>query len=155
MKKTVITILSITVFIGGLLIFYQNRLAGQKIPAVSKVNQQTSTEKNSELKTGDQSAITVIVTPIDISPQLKEWKFDIVMDTHSVELDQDLTKSTVLLDDQGREYKPITWEGAGPGGHHREGVLIFNAVQPMPKSVEIKIKDIGGIPERSFKWDLK
>jgi hypothetical protein len=72
------------------------------------------------------------------------------MNTHSVELDQDMTKIAILVDDQGKEYKPISWEGP-VGGHHREGMLIFNQITPNPKSVELKISSIGGVV-RSFTW---
>jgi len=75
------------------------------------------------------------------------------MDTHSVELDQDLVETTVLVDDQNKEYKALRWEGP-VGGHHREGVLVFNALQPSPKSVGIKIKDLDGVT-RSFFWKLQ
>ena len=105
-------------------------------------------------KIDEQSSVTVIVTPIDILSQSKEWKFDVGMNTHAVELDQDMTKIAVLVDDQGKEYKPIAWEGP-IGGHHREGVLIFKQINPASKSVELKIKDIGGVAERLFKWDLE
>ena len=77
------------------------------------------------------------------------------LNTHSAELDQDMTKIAVLVDEQGKEYKPLAWEGAEPGGHHREGVLIFNAIQPMPQTVEIRIRDIGSVPGWSFKWDMR
>ena len=154
MKKTIITILSLVILIGSFLIFYKNRPLEQKKPVINQTDQQTSTKQNWESKIDDQAAVTVTITPTDILSQSKEWKFSIVMDTHSVELDQDLIKSAILIDDMGKEYKPRNWEGP-VGGHHREGVLVFNAIQPMPKSVEIKIKDVGGIQERSFKWDLK
>ncbi|MFA4819011.1 MAG: hypothetical protein WC621_04155 [Patescibacteria group bacterium] len=154
MKKTIITILSLVILIGSFLIFYKNRPLEQKKPVINQTDQQTSTKQNWESKIDDQTAVTVTITPTDILSQSKEWKFSIVMDTHSVELDQDLIKSAILIDDMGKEYKPRNWEGP-VGGHHREGVLVFNAIQPMPKSVEIKIKDVGGIQERSFKWDLK
>ena len=75
------------------------------------------------------------------------------MDTHSVELDQDMTKITVLVDDQGKEYKPLGWEGT-VGGHHREGMLIFNQITPTPKSVKLKISGIGDVV-RSFVWQLE
>lgn len=153
MKKPIITILSIAAFIGGFFIFYQNRSAEQNIPTASQVSQQTDTTQKWESKTDDQSAVTVIVTPIDISPESKEWKFDVVMDTHSVELDQDMIKSTALVDDQGKEFKPLIWEGP-VGGHHREGVLVFNQITPIPKSVELKISGIGDVV-RSFVWQLK
>ena len=89
--------------------------------------------------------------PLTFRWDLVEWKFDIAMNTHSVELNQDMTKVAVLVDDQGKEYKPISWQGAESGGHHREGVLIFNQITPTPKSIELKITGIGGVV-RNFVW---
>ena len=106
-----------------------------------------------ESKTDDQLAVTVTVSPLDISLQSKEWKFDIVMSTHSVELDQDMTRATVLVDDSGKEYSPVKWEGAPAGGHHREGVLSFAPVTPYPQHLTLNIKDIGDV-QRSFSWIL-
>ncbi len=154
MKKVVIVLLSLAVLIRGFLILYQNRAAQQKIPASPATGRQASTSGKWESKVDDQASVTVTITPLDFSPGLKEWKFDIVMDTHSIELDQDLMKSVVLIDSRGREYPPINWEGP-TGGHHREGTLTFNAAEPVPSAIEIKVKDIAGISERSFKWSLE
>ncbi len=145
MKKTTI-ILSAAIFIGvvlagGLLIFLQNRPVEQKV-------------QNWPSRTDDQSAVTVTVTPLDISFASKEWKFSVVIDTHSVELDQDMAKVAVLADDQGKEHLPVLWQGAEAGGHHREGVLIFDAVAPFPKFVELRIKDIGTPATSLFRWDI-
>ena len=134
-KIILISILAI-VLMGGFLIFYNPKPESQ------------------ESKTDNQAAVSITVTPIDISSQSKEWKFDIVMDTHSVELDQDMTESAVLIDGQDKEYKPIGWEGPS-GGHHREGVLVFDPIEPMPKYIELKIKNIGGVTERLFKWTIE
>ncbi len=136
-------------------VIYQNT-ANKKGAAVTKSFSQTNQEQTSsrqwETKTDGQAAVTVAVTPLDISPQSKEWKFDIVMDTHSVELNQDLVKSAVLIDDQDKEYKPIRWEGP-VGGHHREGTLVFNPIAPIPKSIELKITGIADAV-RIFAWQL-
>ena len=153
MKKPLITILSILAFIGGFLIFYQSRSVVQKTPATSETSQQTSNPQKWETKTDEQANVTVVVTPLDLSAQSTGWKFDIGMSTHSVELDQDPVQMATLIDDKGNVYKPISWEGAGPGGHHREGVLRFNRITPIPKSVELKISNIGGVI-RSFVWQL-
>lgn len=154
MKKLIITILSIVAFIGGFLIFYQSRPAEQKIKTTSETVQQTNSSQKWETKIGEQANVTVTVTPSDLSFDSKEWKFDIIMDTHSIELGQDMTKIAILIDDQNNEYKPLRWEGAPAGGHHREGVLIFNQLTPTPKSIEMKISGIGGVV-RSFSWQLK
>lgn len=153
MKNKIMTILSVLAFVGGFLIFYQSRPAVEKTPATPETSQQTDNSQKWETKTDEQANVTVVVTPLNLSSQSAEWKFDIGMNTHSVELDQDMTKSAVLIDDQGKEYKPTNWEGP-VGGHHREGVLTFSRVTPIPKSVELKISDIGGVV-RTFSWQLK
>lgn len=150
MKNKIIIILSVLAFIGGFLIFYQNRSTVQKTPSAPEVNQQTNDLQKWETKTDDQANVTVVVTPLDLSPRSAEWKFDIGMNTHSVELDQDMMKSVVLIDDQGKEYRPTGWEGP-VGGHHREGVLTFNAIVPAPKLVELKITGIADTT-RIFVW---
>ena len=155
MNKTLTALVLLAVFSGGLFILYRDRYAGQEISAAPDISQQASSSQKWETKAEEEVSVTVVVTPLDLSPQSAEWKFDVGINTHSVELDQDMTKIAVLTDNQGKEYKPVAWDGAAPGGHHREGVLVFRAVSPTPRSVELTIKDIGGSPERACKWDLK
>ncbi|OYV26018.1 MAG: hypothetical protein B7W98_03450 [Parcubacteria group bacterium 20-58-5] len=151
MKKTIIIILSAVAFISGFLIFYRSRPSGQNTPSTG-TTQQTSNSQGWETKTDDQANVNVIVTPLDLSPQSAEWKFDVGMNTHSVELDQDMTQSVVLIGDDGKEYKPTKWDGP-TGGHHKEGVLTFNSITPTPKSVELKITRIADTV-RTFTWQL-
>lgn len=154
MNNKTLTILTLALaFLGGFLFFYRGEPAKQVAPVANQENQQTTTKQTWETKTEEQASVTVVVTPLDLSPNSKEWKFDVVMDTHSVELDQDMTKIAILVDDQGKEYKPLSWDGP-VGGHHREGVLIFNQIIPNPKSVELKISEVGSVV-RIFKWDVK
>ena len=155
MNKTLTALVLLAALTVGFFVFYQNRPAEQKTPATPETAREESSSQKWETKTDDQAGVTIVVTPLDLAPESSEWKFDIGINTHSVELDQDMTKIVVLTDDQGKEYKPVAWDGAAPGGHHREGVLTFKAISPMPHSVELTIKNIGGIPERSLQWDLK
>ena len=149
MNKIIITILSALALIGGFLIFYQNR----SVPTSVQTGVPSSSNVQKwETKTEEQANVTVVITPLDLSPQSTEWKFDVGMNTHSVELDQDMTKSAVLIDDQGKEYKALNWNGP-VGGHHREGVLTFSQITPTPKLVELKISGIGGV-DRLFKWQF-
>lgn len=115
------------------------------------------TQQQWETKTDDRPPVTIKVTPAELgmAKGVQAWKFDIAFDTHSGSLDQDLMQIATLVDDKENVYKPTGWEGSGPGGHHREGILVFGPISPFPQSVELKIKDVGGIPERSFKWDIK
>jgi hypothetical protein len=80
--------------------------------------------------------------------------FVIAMNTHSVDLSDDLVRISTLRDDSGKEYKPTGWDGPVGGGHHRSGTLTFAALPNKPKFVELVIKGLAGVPERVFKWDL-
>lgn len=86
--------------------------------------------------------------------------FDVVMDTHTVNLDNyDLAKMAVLRGSQGRQVIPISW-AAPPGGHHRSGILIFpmkdSSAQPLieqaTQRVELSISNVGGVLSRHFEW---
>lgn len=150
MNKIATISVLILAFVGGFLIFY-NPKAVSNPPQEDSVA--SSTQQKWETKIDDQASVTVVITPLDLSSQSAEWKFDVGMNTHVVELDQDMTKVAVLIDDQGKEYKPLTWEGP-TGGHHREGTLTFARITPAPKSVELKITGIADVV-RSFVWQFK
>lgn len=84
--------------------------------------------------------------------------FNVAMNTHSVDLDQyDLGALTFLRDDTGNKYPPVSWDSAA-GGHHRSGTLYFplpdSVSQGKAKYIEMVIRDVAGIEERVFKWEL-
>jgi hypothetical protein len=89
--------------------------------------------------------------------------FDVAMNTHAVDLDgYDLKQLAVLRIDDGREVQPASWE-APKGGHHRSGTLTFPAagadgmalIAPGTHTIELMIRDVAGVPERSFRWTLE
>lgn len=100
-----------------------------------------------------QSAVTVKVTPRVMQGDI--WEFEVVFDTHSQELKDDLLKTAVLVPAGGSAVSPLDWKGDPPSGHHRKGVLRFNAVKPMPASVELRIDRPGEQKPRSFRWSLQ
>jgi hypothetical protein len=86
--------------------------------------------------------------------------FEIVMDTHVVDLDRyDLRQLAALRVDDGPAIQPSGWE-APKGGHHRKGTLTFPGTSvdgravlgPETGTVELIIRDVAGVPERSFRW---
>lgn len=101
-----------------------------------------------------QAGVTVSVTPTELGRSAKLWVFKVVLDTHSQDLVDDLAGISVLAW-QGGEAKPFAWEGAGPGGHHREGVLKFAASEPLPDAVELRIHRPGEANPRTFRWEVK
>ena len=83
-----------------------------------------------------------------------EPRFQVVLDTHSVNLDvYDLKIISLLRDDAGNSYPAMTVENKG-SGHHREGTVSFAKIPSGVKRVELVLKDIAGVKERIFRWDL-
>lgn len=96
--------------------------------------------------------VTVKVTPKTTGDADSRWEFSVVLDTHSVDLSDDLTQSATLATDDGRTVKPASWTGAAPGGHHREGVLAFEVPAPRPGTIELRILRPGESTPRTFRW---
>jgi hypothetical protein len=105
-------------------------------------------------RSSDEAGVRVVVTPKALGPGVAAWEFDVVMDTHTKPLTDDLAKVTVLVDGAGHRYVPVAWQGGPPGGHHRKGVLQFSPPAEMPKSVELQISGVGGVATRTFRWEL-
>ena len=76
------------------------------------------------------------------------------MDTHSVDLNYDLTKIATLSSDAGEEVKPVKWSGPSGGGHHVSGTLSFPQLKMRGTSVTLVVREIAGVPERIFSWDV-
>lgn len=105
-------------------------------------------------QTSAADGVTVKVTPTNISPQADTWTFAVVLDTHSQDLSDDLMSGAVLVGADGREFKPLSWQGAPAGGHHREGTLEFAALKPLPKSIVLMLRRPGERERRSFYWAM-
>ena len=100
-------------------------------------------------RTVEAGAVTVKLQPRQLDAD--GAVFEIVLDTHEVELDQDLARQSSLV--VGDIPWPVTeWSGDGPGGHHREGELRFAADGPVAGTVTLKID---GFPEPvTVTWDV-
>jgi hypothetical protein len=112
-----------------------------------------------------QGAVTVSATLLTPEKPRADGKLavQVKLETHSVDLDQyQLEKLTVLRDAQGREVQPAGLESASGSGHHREAVLTFPGVDaagtpllnPDAKALTFVVRGIGGVPERTFRWQL-
>jgi hypothetical protein len=107
-----------------------------------------------DLKTlfNSEAGVSVDAKPVDFEFG-KEVVFEIGLNTHSESLDFDVAEIAVLRDGNGNVYNPLGWEGSPSGGHHRSGELSFPAVSES-NYMELTLKGIYGIPERTFKWEL-
>lgn len=129
-------------------------------PAASQANpgpgvvSATATTQTSE---GGQVTVAVTWDKAQSTPV-----FRVAMYTHSVNLDSvDLMRTAVLRTNKGIELLPTGWD-APKGGHHRGGILTFPLTTPAgapvlaedTRSFELVIRDVAGVPERTFDWTL-
>ena len=108
-----------------------------------------STERSSS-----ERGVTVKVSATSVGQPGSPSEFAVVLDTHSADLSDDLAQSATLTTDDGRTFKPTGWLGAPPGGHHREGVLVFDVPTPRPGVIELRIDRPGESAPRTFRWQL-
>jgi hypothetical protein len=112
-----------------------------------------------------QGAVTVSATLLTPDKPRADGKLAVrlKLETHSVDLDQyQLDQLSSLRDAQGREVQAVAVESASGSGHHREAVLTFPGsdaagtplLKPDAKALTLIVRGIGGIPERTFRWQL-
>jgi hypothetical protein len=105
-------------------------------------------------RTDSGGGVTIKVTLVDPKAN-NDLRFQVALDTHSVSLDSyDLKAISVLRDDAGNTYAPTAVENKG-SGHHREAVVSFAKIATGTKRIELVIKDVAGVKERIFRWDLE
>lgn len=100
-----------------------------------------------------QGPVSVVVTLISPPVPGAPLKARVSLDTHSVALDAiALDRAVTLRTPDGAEVAATGLEQVKGGGHHREAVVVFPPVDAT--EVRIVVKDVGGIAERSFRWEL-
>jgi hypothetical protein len=108
-----------------------------------------------EPRTSEGGGVTVEATPAGTADG--NLAFSLSLNTHMVDLSYDYRALATLRDDQGHVYPAAKWDG-GSGGHHVTGKLFFsnNPLQSVPgvKWVELEIKDVAGMPLRTFRWNV-
>lgn len=129
-------------------------LAGLLMVTAPWVARAQSNPSATAAQSSSARGVTVKVSAKLIGMPDSPWEFAVVLDTHSADLSDDLTQSAVLTTDDGRTFKPTAWTGAPPGGHHREGVLVFDVPAPRPGAIELRIDRPGESASRVFRWQL-
>jgi len=123
-------------------------------PALLGIGKSLAATAGGITRSNSGGGVTVNVT-YPHSQKPGEARFDVVLDTHSVSLDgYDLTELSLLRDGSGTTYKPSRVENKG-SGHHRETAVVFPVDFSSVKRLELVIRDIAGIKERTFLWELK
>ena len=97
--------------------------------------------------------VTVKATYKTPQPQ-NELRFEIVIDTDTVNLDgYDLQQVAMLRDASGKIYDPVKVDAKG-SAHHRSAQIYFPRPTGGAQEVELVIKDIAGIKERVLHFHI-
>jgi hypothetical protein len=103
-------------------------------------------------KRDGQGPVAVAVTLVQVSASATRAR--ITLDTHSVPLDGIALDNSVRLRlADGAELGPTAVEGVSGAGHHRQAELVFPPADGA-SAIEIVVKNVGGVPSRSFRWAL-
>lgn len=149
-KIFVIILITIIVLVLIILTSNKNKEITQTIQKTDKLNPLKEKYTSQENEGGN---VTVTVKPKILKAGEKPI-FEVEFNTHSVDLSFDIEKLSFLTNDKGKTSNQSVWNGSPPGGHHRSGTLAFTEILSEGKFVELVIKDVAGIPKRSFKWQL-
>ena len=101
----------------------------------------------------------VEVTAIYLNPLEKagdsELRFEVKLDTHSVDLEQyELKEISFISFDDGTESKSIGLNREG-SGHHITNILLFEGPIPAEaRTMTLIIRNVGDVTERSLEWKL-
>ena len=119
----------------------------------------TSALSDSATRVDEQGAIVIEITPVNLGASTDTLEFDVVMNTHSIDLNMDLATLATLTTDTGIALPATIWD-APRGGHHVEGKLIFlsrkdgNSILEGASRLELTIINVE-VPSRVFEWELK
>lgn len=105
-------------------------------------------------QTSEGGGVTVVATWGGPAAGLR---FDLKLDTHSVDLDVLDLSDAVLRNDRGDVLRASRWL-APPGGHHRQGPLVFEgdagAFLDGAGWIELDLPGIGDTAERVLRWTI-
>lgn len=109
----------------------------------------------SSMSTASHSGGGVTVKVTYRTPQpTDEIRFEVALDTHSVNLDgYDLKDLALLRDAGGKTYEPVRVENKG-SGHHRNVIVVFPRPSGGAQQVEIVIRDIADVKQRAFRFKI-
>ncbi len=119
----------------------------------------TVEEAKGPTRTDEQGAVVFEVTPLNLDSPGETLDFEVVMNTHSVDVGWDLAALAVLRTDSGLEVQATSWPIGS--GHHYGGTLSFPATAADGEQIldgaavlTLTIRDTD-VPERVFVWDLE
>ncbi len=130
----------------------------QTVPQPAPVSGDDTSVSVELTRSDEQGEVTFKVTPLNLGTPTKTLDFEVVMDTHSVDLSMDLATIATLTTDTGLTVPAFLWE-APRGGHHVEGKLSFpvtkdgKTILDDASKLTLTITDVDA-PSRVFEWPI-
>ena len=93
----------------------------------------------------------------------RQIAFKIAADTHAGSLlEYNFKELFFLRDDKGNVYTPLEWRDISLDSHHRSGTLTFSRfdargnpiINDGVQFIELVVKNIAKVPERTLRWNL-
>ena len=129
-------------------------------PQTAPVSTESASPSNdSATRIDEQGAISIEITPLNLTSPTDTFEFNVAMTTHSIDLSMDLAIQSTLTTDTGISVDATLWD-APLGGHHVEGKLIFPATKDGKPILEgatkltLTIVNVDA-DSRIFEWTLK
>ncbi len=94
--------------------------------------------------------VSIELTPLGIEDN--QFKVEVAVNTHSVDLSQFNLKEITTLEYNGKSVNPVS--APGLDGHHSSGEIVFD-IGEETDSFTIKIKGIPKVEERVFAWEWR
>lgn len=100
---------------------------------------------------GDQASGVEVTAVYEKDKSRNQLFFKLYFNTHAADYSgYDFQSNIVIKDSQGKEYKALSVAKEG-AGHHQSIEIIF----PFPSSpFNLVVKNLAGVPERIFNWQI-
>jgi len=159
MKTTVLAVMAYVLFIAAPLTFADaGHTQADHIKGLMGIEGSAPPEtrhKNGftqEIRSGGVTARVTYKNPVEKKPPV----FKVALDSHDINFDiYEFNKIILLRDDAGRKYSPEIISTSG-SGQHREATVEFKGADiSSARFMELVVKDVAGVPERVFRFDVK
>ncbi|MEH6905166.1 hypothetical protein [Neobacillus drentensis] len=128
---------------------------GDKVSEASKqMRPEAEGVENSLTRTQSEGAVVVKATLLPEKSTKNKLVFEIVMNTHSVNLlKYDISNITDVSFGTERATQNFKWDATSKDSHHIMGYLMWNGhVKEGYENISLNIKGIDQIPSRVFSW---
>jgi len=132
------------------------------VPNESENKLKDEADTLSAMRVDAQGEVAIGVSLVNLDNHPKDHlEFDVLMDTHSVDLDQyDLAlMSQLSLDGILYPVESMEWRVTEGEGHHLRGRLVLTgplldtAILEVADAMELKIVELDGVNARVFRWE--